>query len=85
MKSRQLMCVSAMIVFAALAVPIQLAAQDSRDDIGTFGGTVSGPGKRSGSPRRLHLRTRNSEIVGVVGPILNVRLCAHSRTERKSP
>jgi len=49
MKSRQLTCITAIIVFVALAVPIQLAAQQSRYkliDIGTFGGpssTVPGP------------------------------------------
>jgi probable HAF family extracellular repeat protein len=52
MKSRTLTCITAMTLFAALAVPLRLAAQDNRDhndkhhhykliDIGTFGGPES--------------------------------------------
>jgi len=49
MKSRTLISVTAMTLFAALAIPVRLAAQDNRDphhkhhhykliDVGTFGG-----------------------------------------------
>jgi probable HAF family extracellular repeat protein len=52
MKSRFLMCITALTLFAALAVPLRLAAQDNRDhhhkhrhykliDMGTFGGPMS--------------------------------------------
>jgi probable HAF family extracellular repeat protein len=51
MKSRFLILVAAMTLFAALAIPVQLAAQDSQDnhkhhhyqliDMGTFGGPAS--------------------------------------------
>ena len=52
MKSRILMVITAMTLFAALAIPAQLAAQDDRYklvDIGTLGGptgyeSVNGPG-----------------------------------------
>ena len=44
MKSRILTCITAMTLFAALAIPIQLAAQHTRYklvDIGMLGGPVS--------------------------------------------
>jgi len=44
MKSRTLMCITAMALFAALAIPLQLAAQHTRytvTDLGTLGGTFS--------------------------------------------
>ena len=44
MKSRTLMCIAAMTLFAALAVPVRLAAQDKRYkliDLGTLGGPNS--------------------------------------------
>jgi len=52
MKSRILMCITAMTVFAALAVPVRLAAQEAQQkadktqyytvqDLGTLGGTYS--------------------------------------------
>ena len=45
MKSRTLSCITAMTLSAALAIPLQLAAQHTRytvTDIGTLGGTFSG-------------------------------------------
>jgi probable HAF family extracellular repeat protein len=49
MKSRILMCITAMTLFAALAVPVRLAAQEQKQepprytvtDLGTLGGTFS--------------------------------------------
>ena len=44
MKSRRLTCITAMIVFVALAIPLQLTAQHTRytlTDLGTLGGTFS--------------------------------------------
>jgi probable HAF family extracellular repeat protein len=44
MKSRTLMCITAMALFAALAIPLQLIAQHTRytvTDLGTLGGTFS--------------------------------------------
>ena len=44
MKSRTLMCITAMAWFAALAIPLQLTAQQARytvTDFGTLGGTFS--------------------------------------------
>jgi hypothetical protein len=62
MKSRRLMCITAMTLFAGLALPIQLAAQHTRHkliDLGTFGGpsiareptftTFDAPGAATGS------------------------------------
>jgi probable HAF family extracellular repeat protein len=53
MKSRTLMCVSAITLFAALTAPVQLAAQHARYkliDIGTLGGpSAHGPGNGPGS------------------------------------
>jgi probable HAF family extracellular repeat protein len=45
MKSKTLTCITATILFAALAIPVRLAAQDKRYkliDLGTLGGTNSG-------------------------------------------
>jgi hypothetical protein len=56
MKSRILMCITAMTLFATLAIPVRLAAQDAQDhsqlknvrytitDLGTLGGTFSDAG-----------------------------------------
>src|ERR1700730_13964896 len=52
MKSRTVTCITAVTLFAALAIPVRLAAQDNRDhhhkhhhyrliDMGTFGGPIS--------------------------------------------
>jgi probable HAF family extracellular repeat protein len=44
MKSQKLTCITAMIVFVALAIPLQLTAQQTRykvTDLGTLGGTFS--------------------------------------------
>ena len=44
MKSQKLTCITAMIVFVALAIPLQLTAQQTRYkviDLGTLGGTFS--------------------------------------------
>lgn len=51
MKSRRLKCITAMTLFAALAIPVRLAAQKQKEgkehhrykvvDIGTFGGPAS--------------------------------------------
>jgi hypothetical protein len=65
MKSRFLMCSTAMTLLAVLATPLRLAAQDNRShyqkhhhyqliDIGTFGGPESFvvPTEEIGSPTR---------------------------------
>jgi probable HAF family extracellular repeat protein len=57
MKSRTLMCITAMTLFAALAVPVRLAAQEEKQDLprytvtdlGTLGGTSSLAGGLSNS------------------------------------
>src|SRR5438128_9410387 len=44
MKSRKLTCITAMIVFVAFAIPLQLTAQHTRytvTELGTLGGTFS--------------------------------------------
>jgi hypothetical protein len=51
MKSRTLTCITVMTIFAALAIPVQLAAQHTRYkliDLGTLGGP---PAKLTAVPR----------------------------------
>src|SRR6266566_3086406 len=69
MKSRTLMCITAIILFAALAIPVQLAAQHTRYkliDISTFGGPESyvNPAGAIGSPSILN---SSGVVVGGAG------------------
>jgi hypothetical protein len=55
MKTRILVCITAIILFAALAVRVRLAAQEQKQDLprytvidlGTLGGTFTAPGGMS--------------------------------------
>ena len=68
MKSRTLMCITAVTLFGALVVPVQLSAQQHHHymlvDMGTFGGPTSGVNEPSfgiDASRTLNAR----EMVGV--------------------
>jgi len=79
MKSRIFTCITAMTLFAALAIPVGLAAQDKQDhnndrkhhhyklfDMGTFGGPISGvvSTEMIGSPNQVN---RRGVTVGYAG------------------
>ena len=59
MKPRTLTCITAITLFAALAIPVRLAAQHTRYklvDIGTFGGPASylNPAPAMGGPDQVN-------------------------------
>src|SRR5260370_31176294 len=69
MKSRTLTCITAITLFATLALPIQLAAQQTSYrviDLGTFGGPASNlaPTSNGGPENPGRALTGNGVIVG---------------------
>jgi probable HAF family extracellular repeat protein len=71
MKSRTLTCIIAITLFAALAIPVRLAAQHTRYkliEIGTFGGPASYLGDPGVGPGVLHLNSRGVLIGGSETP-----------------